>query len=73
MSPPKNATFIPASAAAFRYVEKSNPDTSNLEFLTYGVYEMEGTVRSGALAHPGEEALLFCWRGSVDVTLRGRE
>lgn len=69
MSEPRMATHIPASAAAFRYVEKSNPATSNLDFLTYGVYELEGAIRSGALAHPGEEALLFCWRGAVDVSL----
>lgn len=69
MSQPKDATFLPAAAAAFRYIEKSNPSTSNLDLLTYGVYELDGPVVSGALAHPGEEALLFCWCGAVEVTV----
>jgi mannose-6-phosphate isomerase-like protein (cupin superfamily) len=71
MSEPKVATFVPATASAFRYVEKASPETSNLEFLTYGVYELSGPIISGALTHAGEEALLFCWRGAVDVLLGG--
>jgi mannose-6-phosphate isomerase-like protein (cupin superfamily) len=69
MSQVKPATFIPADAAALRYVEKSTPHNSHLELLTYGVYELDGPAQSGALAHPGEESLLFCWQGEVTVTL----
>lgn len=65
------ATFVSAEASAFRYLEKSSPQTSNLQFLTYGVYELIGPVRSGLLAHPGEEALLFCWQGEATATLNG--
>lgn len=68
---PKPATFVPAETSAFRYVEKSSPGTSNLQFLTYGVYELTGAVCSGLLAHPGEEALLFCWQGETTATLNG--
>ena len=71
MNLPKPATFVPAETGAFRYVEKSNPHTSNLQFLTYGVYELNGAVCSGTLAHPGEESLLFCWQGQVTVLLNG--
>lgn len=71
MSQPKPATFVPADAGAFRYVEKSNPQNSNLQFLTYGVYELSGPVTSSPFAHPGEEALLFCWQGEATVTLCG--
>jgi mannose-6-phosphate isomerase-like protein (cupin superfamily) len=71
MSQPQPATFVPADASAFRYLEKSIPQTSNLQFLTYGVYELNGPVRSGWLAHPGEEALLFCWQGEATATLNG--
>jgi mannose-6-phosphate isomerase-like protein (cupin superfamily) len=66
-----NATYVPADTSAFRYVEKSSPQTSNLQFLTYGVYELTGRVCSGALAHPGEEALLFGWQGQVTALLNG--
>ncbi|MBI5396053.1 MAG: 5-deoxy-glucuronate isomerase, partial [Verrucomicrobia bacterium] len=69
MSQPKPATFVPADAGTFRYVEKSNPQNSNLQFLTYGVYELSGPVQSSPLAHPTEETLLFCWKGEVTATL----
>jgi mannose-6-phosphate isomerase-like protein (cupin superfamily) len=73
MSKPQPATFVPAEGSSFRYLEKTSPHTCNLQFLTYGVYEMSGSVRSGALAHPGEEALLFCWQGEAVVELKGIE
>jgi mannose-6-phosphate isomerase-like protein (cupin superfamily) len=71
MSTVKSASFLSTDAGSFRYVEKSNPHTSNLEFLTYGVYELTGPICSGALAHPAEEALLFCWKGAVSVRMNG--
>ena len=71
MNQAKPATFVPAETSAFRYVEKSSPQTSNLRFLTYGWYELSGPICSGTLAHPGEEALLFCWQGQAAVSLNG--
>ena len=71
MNQPKPGTLVAANNAAFRYVEKSNPQNSNLQLLTYGVYELTGSVKSSPLAHNGEEALLFCWQGEVTVTLGG--
>lgn len=65
------ATFVAAQHGAFRYVEKSNPQTSNLDLLTYGVYELDGAVQSSALAHPEEEALLFGWQGAASVVMNG--
>src|SRR5882672_10695184 len=61
MNQPKPAHFLSSADGFFRYVEKTNPHSSNLDFLTYGIYELGGLARSGLLAHPGEEALLFCW------------
>lgn len=71
MSTVRPATFLAADAARFRYVEHSCPGTSNLDLLTYGVYELTGPVVSGRLGHVGEEALLFCWKGSARATLDG--
>lgn len=71
MTQPKPATFVPADAVALRYLEKSTPDNSHLELLTYGVYELNGPTRSAAVAHPGEESLLFCWQGEVSVAMAG--
>jgi len=63
------ATFVSAGSSACRYTEKANPRNSNLQLLTYGVHELSGQTASGALAHPGEETLLFCWRGELDVRM----
>src|SRR3954468_3580737 len=72
MDKPKTANFLCNDSAKFSYVEKSSPQSSNLSFLTYGVYHLTGAIASGACAHPGEEALLFCWKGAVDVQLEGK-
>jgi mannose-6-phosphate isomerase-like protein (cupin superfamily) len=69
----KPATFLAHDAGALRYVEKCNPQTSNLQFLTYGVYELDGPARSAPLVHPEDESLLFCWKGAAQVALGGRQ
>jgi mannose-6-phosphate isomerase-like protein (cupin superfamily) len=69
----KPANFLNADSAAFRYTEKSNPNNSNLEFLTYGWYELSGAAKSGSLSHANEEALLFCWKGKAVVTVDGKD
>ncbi len=74
MNEAKAATFVAKDAAPLRYVEKSNPRTSGFQFLTYGVYELEGPVRSAPLVHPEEESLLFCLRGeAAQVAVGGRQ
>jgi len=72
MDKPKPAHFLNANSQSFRYVEKTNPQISNLQFLTYGVYELAGEIASGNCSHAGEESLLFCWRGAVEVALDGK-
>ena len=73
MSDVQPGTFVAAQGGSFRYVEKSNPHTSNLQWLSYGVYELHGSAHSGLLAHPAEEALLFCRKGPARVTLQGKD
>src|SRR5215212_7010220 len=73
MPQPKPAHFLSAVSASFRYVEKSNPLCSNLQFLTYGVYELSGRVQSGSVSHATEEALLFCWQGEITVRIESTE
>ena len=70
---PKPAHFLPSTSSSFRYLEKTSPATSNLQFLTYGIYDLTGPAHSGAVSHPDEEALLFCWKGEVTVQLNGQE
>jgi quercetin dioxygenase-like cupin family protein len=67
----KPAQFLASDTAGFRYLEKSNPRTSGLQFLTYGVYEIAPGAVSGELVHPWEEALLFCWKGGVTACMSG--
>ena len=69
MQPVKPAQFLAGAAAGFRYFEKSNPRNSCLQFLTYGVYELDAGAASGRLVHAEEEALLFCWNGAVTAHL----
>lgn len=73
MDSPKPAHFLAANSGGFRYTEKTNPQSSNLQLLTYGVYELERRVRTGQLAHPNEEALLFVWNGSATLCCEGRQ
>jgi len=72
MSTPLPPTLLPRTARSFVYVEKTNPASSNLELLTYGVYELEGAVNSGALSHAGEETLLFNLKGRITAELDGK-
>jgi mannose-6-phosphate isomerase-like protein (cupin superfamily) len=67
----QSADYLSRDAAAFRYIEKSNPRNTALQFLTYGVYELSGPASSGTLTHAEEESLLFCWKGSVTAFLGG--
>src|SRR5437763_15241411 len=73
MNKPKPAHYLCSSYGSCRYVEKTNPHSSTLQFLTYGVYELDGSAQTGLLAHPGEEALLFCWRGGCSASVNGRD
>ncbi len=75
MSTVKSASFLSTDAGSFRYVEKSNPHTSNLQFLTYvkRMARLSGPICSGALAHPAEEALLFSWKGTTSVRMNGEK
>src|SRR5436190_21753917 len=70
--PVKPATFLGSDTTGFRYIEKSNPRSSGLQFLTYGIYKIAAGATSGNLAHPDEEAPLFACAGdSIKVDCAG--
>ena len=71
MQAAKPAQFLAGNLSGFRYLEKCSPQNSNLNFLTYGVYEIDPGAASGELVHPGEEALLFCWKGALTAQVNG--
>lgn len=64
--------FIAADSSAFQYCEKSNPDTTNLDLLTYGTYTLSAKCGSSTICHIKEEALLFCLQGNVEVDVEGQ-
>ncbi len=73
MSEVKPGQLIASDGGGLRYIEKASPQTTHLQWLTYGVYELEAAGGSAALSHPGEEALLFCWEGRTRVAMGGKK
>jgi mannose-6-phosphate isomerase-like protein (cupin superfamily) len=72
MSVAKPSHFLAATDQSFVYTEKTNPASSNLDLLTYGVYELKGRTASGALSHAEEESLLFSLKGECTVEMGGK-
>jgi mannose-6-phosphate isomerase-like protein (cupin superfamily) len=58
--------------AAVVYRERFTPASANLQFLSCGEYEIQPGAAAAVVAYPGEEALLFTWRGCARVELDGR-
>ncbi|QDU64310.1 5-keto-4-deoxyuronate isomerase [Planctomycetes bacterium Pan216] len=65
----QEAHLLRGDASVFRYEEKSSPTSSNLDLLTYGHYRLAPSGSSDAIAHPDQEALLFCLDGNPEVEL----
>jgi len=61
------AELIKADDWQFQYRQKSNCHSSNLDMLSYGTFDIKPGATSGEIYHRGEECLLFCIKGSVDV------
>ena len=53
------------------YRERFQPSAANLQFLTCGEYEVQPGAAAQPVCHPGEESLLFTWRGNACVSLNG--
>ena len=65
----KPAVLLKSDQAAVVYRERFTPDSANLQFLSCGEYEIQPGGRTQTACYPGEEALLFTWRGQATVTL----
>ncbi len=68
----KPANLLRADDWQFEYRQKSNPDNSNLDLLTYGVYRIAPSVISDELFHRNEEAILFNLAGTHTIELDGK-
>src|SRR5579863_6375121 len=53
------------------YRERFHPASANLQFLSCGEYELAPGAKSQTVSYPGEEALLYMWRGRACVSLEG--
>ncbi len=68
----KAAHLLRAEDWQFEYQQKCTPQTSNLQWLTYGIYRIAGRVSSDELYHRGEEAILFCLSGEHSVQVESQ-
>ncbi len=67
----KPAHLLKADDWQFEYHEKCNPQTCNLDMLSYGTYRVAPGGSSGELFHRKEEAILFCLQGEQKVEVDG--
>src|SRR5579859_8043792 len=58
---------FPAGSATAIFRQRFTPASSNLLFLSWGECEVPPGGASGDLITPGQEVLLFMWKGSVQV------
>src|ERR1051325_2412202 len=65
----KPAVLLKSDQAAAIYRERFTPSSANLQFLSCGEYEIQPGGQTHTACYPGEEALLFTWRGKASVTL----
>jgi mannose-6-phosphate isomerase-like protein (cupin superfamily) len=68
----KAAHLLRATDWQFEYHQKCTPQTSNLDWLTYGMYRVAGGRCSDELYHRREEAILFCLDGEQRVEVDDR-
>jgi mannose-6-phosphate isomerase-like protein (cupin superfamily) len=67
----KPAVLFRTGASNVTYRQRFEHGEANLLFLDCGEYELPPGSRSSWLGLPGRESLLFMWKGSVQVELRG--
>lgn len=63
----KPAELIKADDWQFQYRQKSSSNSSNLEILSYGTFEIKPRAVGDEIYHRKKEILLFCIRGMVKV------
>ncbi len=68
----KPGNLIKYDNEQFKYVQKSNPQSSGLDFLTYGNYIIKPDGVSDILHHPDEEAVLFLMEGKTHVKINDK-
>ena len=67
----KPAQLMKADDWQFVYQQKTDPKTSNLDILTYGMYRLAAKGASDELFHRQEETILFCMSDQQIVEVAG--
>src|SRR5260221_3152809 len=67
----KPGVMFRAPQAPVIYRERFQPAAANLLFLSCGEFEIAAGARSQPVSYPGEESLLYMWRGAACVALDG--
>jgi mannose-6-phosphate isomerase-like protein (cupin superfamily) len=68
-NPVKPGKLFRASLGGVRYVERFRPEDANLHWLGCGEFELDPGAASAGYSFPGEESLLFQWKGTAEVRL----
>ncbi len=63
--------LFPAAQSDVVFAQRFVPDDSNLQFLSCGEYRLQPGSRSVEFCRPGEESLLFMWKGTAAADLAG--
>jgi mannose-6-phosphate isomerase-like protein (cupin superfamily) len=69
--PVKPAVMFRHQAPAARYSQRFLPQTANLQFLSCGEHELPPGAATAPLGAPGQEILLFQWKGHSVVDVAG--
>lgn len=65
--------LFPAAEAEVVFRQRFVPESSNLQFLSCGEFTAAPGSRSVPFCRPGEESLLFMWKGTAVVEVGGTE
>ena len=67
--PVRPGTLFHASSPPVVYRQHFTPASARLRYLSCGEFEISSAATSREFRFPGEESLLFMWRGSATVSL----
>ena len=72
-NPVQPGRLFRAATGGVRYLERFRPQDANLHWLGCGEFELAPQAASATYSFPGEESLLFQWKGTSRVTLAGAD
>lgn len=71
LNPVQPGKLFRASTCGARYLERFRPEEANLHWLGCGEFQLDPGAASTLYSFPGEESLLFQWKGRCRAHLEG--